>query len=190
MSNSRHILDDDTILLASNASMIGMPLVSIGALLGVSPSTFYQWCRIGEVALTLHDQGLEDDQIASQLGGERAFITKARSLYQSIARGRALGEQSAYIALDTLVKGIDEGGTVPTITPSLPAIKLRLGMSVHYNDTQANTHAIEQSANMPLTSSNRMTLDDLQRQRDATIERTRLLAGNEYEISNDDTQSE
>lgn len=189
MSNSRHILDDDSISLASSASVIGMPLVSIGALLGVSPSTFYQWCRIGEVALTLYDQGLDDSQIASEIGGEEAFITKARSLYQSIARGRALGEQSAYIALDTLVKGLSDDDTVPTVLPSLPAIKLRLGMSVHYNDTQSNTHTIDQSSNVPLSSSNRMTLDDLQRQRDVTIERTRLLTGNEYQVE-DDTEDD
>ena len=153
-----------------------MSLASIGTLCGMSPRVLYETLRIGEVSATYSDTGKLDDEIAEDIGVEQAIHTRARSLYKAIALGRALGEKSALQSLDTLVSGIESSDIVPTILPSLPAIKLRLGMSVAYNDTQAMSPNIEQTRDIAITSTNRLSLHDLQQRRDSAIESARLLS--------------
>ena len=185
MSHNRIVIDDAMVAKCRNASSLGMPLTSIAALCGMSPNRFYHYLRLGEVSSALEDSGLDDPEIASEIGVDESIAIRTRSLYQSIALGRALGEESALQALAMLTMGIGDSETVPTVLPSLPAIKLRLGMSVHYNDTQSNTPQIDQTSSMRLDDTNRLSLSDLQAKRDHAVEQTRLLTDGQYEIRSD-----
>ena len=168
-------LDDDTIDKVSEYASLGMSYSSIATVLGVTAATLSIWRRLGEASAILSEAGLEDDEIAGRLGSESEYVSRARSLYQAIELGRALGEAKALRSLDRLVSGYSQDDLIPAIPSSLSAIKLRLQLSNGYQTDNTNqTGNIVSNDRLQAGNDTIVTIDDLQYKRQLTIEASSL----------------
>ena len=166
----RGVLNPEMVGQVCEYAELGATAADIAAACGINPQTFYNWMRVGEIVANGEAAGSDVGSVASEIGCAMTYARNARSLYVQIGAARARGNVRTLRNLRVLIDGYGPDDAIPSIPPSLAAIKLRLSLADGYEGSGSAHPLAPGAVRVTLESGSNATLSDLQHRYEALPE--------------------